>query len=72
MDSSKGKQPRLGPTDIEVALEEWGRELINQEHLEKNIAMAHSLDRAVYDDGAAITLFQQEEARAHADRQLAL
>lgn len=69
---TKGKQPRLGPSDIEVALEEWDRELGNQEQLEIDIAMARSLDRAVRDDGAAITLFQQEEARARADRQLAL
>ncbi|KAJ5355118.1 uncharacterized protein N7496_012330 [Penicillium cataractarum] len=72
MSTTKGKQPRLGPSDIEVALEEWDQELGNQEQLEIDIAMARSLDRAVRDDGAAITLFQQEEARARADRQLAL
>ncbi|OKP07400.1 hypothetical protein PENSUB_5989 [Penicillium subrubescens] len=72
MATRKGKQPRLGPSDLEVALEEWDRQLINQEDLEKDFAMACSLDRAVRDDGATITLFQQEEARAHADRQLAM
>jgi hypothetical protein len=72
MGTSKGKQPKMGPTDVEIALEEWDRELANQEHLERDLAMAHSLDRAVRDDGATITLFQQEEARARADHQLAL
>lgn len=59
MGAEKGKQSRTGPTDIEVALEEWDLQLTNQEHLERDLAMAQSLHRAVRNDRATITLFQQ-------------
>lgn len=72
MDKTKGKQPNRGPSDIELALEQWDRELSAQEQLEMDFAMAKSLDTAVRDDGYIITMFQQDEARARADRQLAM
>ncbi|KAJ5455578.1 uncharacterized protein N7458_003842 [Penicillium daleae] len=69
--TGKGKQPSRGPSDTELALEHLNNQLREQEQLHQDLVLARSLDRAVQDDGAAIALFQQEEAMARADRQLA-
>lgn len=69
--TGKGKQPSRGPSDTELALEHLNNQLREQEQLYQDLVLARSLDKAVQDDGAAIALFQQEEAMARADRQLA-
>jgi hypothetical protein len=72
LESQKGKQREGQFTDTDLALLAMRTELNQQITTLEDRQMARSISRAAYDDGMAVTIVMQEEARAADDRRLAL
>ena len=72
LDRQKGKQAAGTMTDAELALQTYEEELRRGETDIKDRRMARSMNKAVQDDGVALTIASLDEDRASDDRQIAL